>query len=113
MGRIPRHRLAPWVHMLILGATASLILAVLGWLKVTVHPEAVAIGAAAVSRVIGVIVAALPHFKNGTAPRELDTAREVLYGKVLQATDTLTVIQAELDLAYSRVVKLRDLLPKE
>ena len=98
--------------MLILGAVASLALMALGALQFELSSEAVAVGVAALSRVVGVAVAALPHFKNGTAPRDLETARELLYGKVIQATDTLTVIQAELDLAYARVVKLRDLLPK-
>ena len=98
--------------MLILGAVASGVMAALGAWHIEVSTEALAIGVAGLSRVVGVVVASLPHFKNGTAPRELDTAREILYGQVIQATDTLTVIQAELDLAYARVVKLRDLLPK-
>lgn len=119
MRTIPKHELAPWVFTLALGAFVSgALLAIaavrLDWLVwLTLHPEAFGAGIAAVANVLGRGVKRLPHFKHPTTGRAVDTAREVLYREVIAATDTLTVIQGELDSAYERVVKLRDKLPPE
>lgn len=113
-----RHRIAPWIFVLTFGAVASLILVgvsayrveYLVWL--TLHPEALGGGLAAVAGAIGKGVSMLPHFRNGPTPREIDTARERLYAQVIEATDTLTAVQGELDLLYSHVVQLRDSIPR-
>lgn len=118
MTRAQRHRVAPWVHMLVLGGVISLaFVGVAAWrietlVWLTLHPEVIGVLVAGVSGIVGATVRQLPHFRNGPTPRELDTARERLFGEVLAATDTLTVIQGELDYMYARVVKLRDSLPK-
>jgi len=118
MGQPQRHRLAPWVHMLILGGVISLaFVGIAAWrvdtlVWMTLHPEVIGVLVAGVSGILGATVRQLPHFRNGPTPRELDTMRERLFTQVVQATDTLTVVQGELDLLYSRVVKLRDSLPE-
>ncbi len=92
-------------------ALAAWKLDALVWL--VAHPEALGVGVAAVARAVGAGVTRLPHFRNGISDRTIDGARSALYGQVLRATDTLTVVQAELDSLYARVVSLRDSIPGE
>ncbi len=85
---------------------AAVRLDVMVWLAL--HPEALSLGTTTLAAVVGKAVRSLPHFHRDNLPRQLDTARERLYRKVIEATDTLTALQSELDLAYERTVKLRD-----
>jgi hypothetical protein len=113
----PKHRLAPWVFVLVFGALVTGILTGLAayrlesmvWLSL--HPEALGGMLTALAAGVGKGVRMMPHFRNGLPPRELDAARERLYDAVIHACDTLTAMQGELDSEYQRVVKLHGQQP--
>lgn len=96
------------------GALLMLAAVRLDWMVwLALHPESLGVGVAVAARMLGAGTKRLPHFRHLATHRTLDTAREVLYREVIAATDTLTAVQAELDLAYERVTRLRDKIPPE